>query len=454
MRTSKKRIIYTTIVTLIVVFSSTFAILMTLERNDYRNYLQGEYGKNMFELINSVQNIRVNLAKAEVVGSREQGIAVFGEIFRYSSIATDKLHSLPVSQEAISNTSKFLTQVGDFCYTLGQAASKGENLTDKDYDNIDRLKEESSKLETQLASVSNNINEGRIKWGEIRKKVTGVFAKNDSDMAGSEFENIQKQVAQYPSLIYDGPFSDNVLSIKPKIISKKEVTQKQAETLAKKVMGSNKINNLSVKNITEDGGIKVYRFTANLKSDEKKSVICEISKNGGQILYLMNERTINNSNMDTKKAIQLGEKYLNSLGYKNMVATYSLRYSNEAIINYVYKQGNIIMYPDQIKLKIALDDGEIIGIEAKKYLVAHEDTRNIKDPKISLDSARKRIAKRLNITGEKLTMIPTESNKEVLCYEFSGNYKKDNFKIYINAYTGYEERIIQIIDTPNGELTM
>ncbi len=52
-----------------------------------------------------------------------------------------------------------------------------------------------------------------------------------------------------------------------------------------------------------------------------------------------------------KKAIDIGTKYLNGLGYKNMLPTYTLRYGNEAVISYVYKQGNVIIYPDQIKLK-------------------------------------------------------------------------------------------------------
>ncbi|WP_446899880.1 germination protein YpeB [Clostridium sp. LBM24168] len=456
MRTSKKRIIYTAVVTLIVVFSSTFAILMTLERNDYRNYLQGEYGKNMFELIDAVQNIRVNLAKAEVIGSREQGITVFEEIFRHSATASDKLNSLPISQPVIADTSKFLNQVGDFCYSLAEASSRGKNLADKDYSNIERLKDESLNLENQLNNVSNNINEGQIKWGEIRKKITGVFARNNSNDVLQQFQSIQKQVVQYPALIYDGPFSDNTLSISPKINLQKEISQEQAKSIVKKIMKNNGINNIKAQNVTEKGSIKVYRFVAPLKSDNNKSenLTCEISKNGGKILYLINDRVINNSTIDVKKAINIGKKYLEDLGYKDMVPTYTLRYGNEAVISYVYRQDNIIIYPDQIKLKVALDNGEIVGVESEKYLVAHEDKRNIENAKIGLNLARTRVGKRLNVTGQRMVVIPTENNKEILCYEFSGYYKKDNFKIYINAHTGYEERIIQIINTPNGELTM
>jgi len=63
MKMLKKRILYTSIVTIIVVFSTTFAILMFLERLDYRNYLQGQYSKNMYDLVSSVQNIRVEFRK-------------------------------------------------------------------------------------------------------------------------------------------------------------------------------------------------------------------------------------------------------------------------------------------------------------------------------------------------------------------------------------------------------
>ena len=157
MKMIKKRMLYTSVVTLIVVFSTTFAILMYLERLDYRNYLQGEYSKNMYELVSSVQNIRVNLGKAAIVGSREQSIVVFEEIFRYSSTASDKLHSLPLEQSVVGDTSEFLAQVGDFCYTLAKASSEGKDLNNKEYDLIDVLERQSYTLQEQLNGVLSQI---------------------------------------------------------------------------------------------------------------------------------------------------------------------------------------------------------------------------------------------------------------------------------------------------------
>lgn len=457
MQMTKKRIMYTLAVALIVVFSTTFSVLMALERTDYRNYLQGEYSKNMHELITSVENIRVNLGKAAITGSREQKIVTFEEIFRHSAIANDKLHSLPIPQQNIDNTSRFLSQVGDFSYSLVRASTEGRDLNNKEYDNIDKLKQESFTLQTDLNNVLADINEGKVKWGEIRKKASGVFAKGaGGESLTTQFAAIQKQIAQYPTLIYDGPFSDNVLDIKPKIVSQQEVNVSQATDVVNKVIGSDRIAKLE--NLPSDGKTRIpsYRFkaTINGRNDKENTVTCEVSKNGGKVIYMLDNRLVDNPTMDIKKASDIGAKYLQNLGYNNMISTYSLRYDNTAIINYILNQNNVVIYPDQIKLKIAMDDGSIIGIESEKYLVAHEENRKIETPKISQADAQTKVSNRLKISTIRLAVIPTETDKEVLCYEFAGSYKEDKYVVYINAQTGYEQRIIQIINTPNGELTM
>lgn len=456
MKTDKKRIIYTALVTLIVVFSSTFAILMTLERTDYRNYLQSQYSKNMYELIDNVQNIRTNLAKSAVTGSREQSIVVFEEIFRNSAMADDELNSLPISQETTAETSKFLSQVGDFCYTLAKASTEGKDLTDGDYKTIENLKQQSLTLEDSLKKVSDDINSGNVKWGEIRKKASGVFASEKEANISDKFKNIQKQVVQYPALIYDGPFSDNVMQIVPKISSEKAVSAQAAEKTARAVIGNERIASLQLQSGQGSSTIDSYRYIAEIKgrNDKKQNIICEISKRGGRVVYLIDSKNIGEPTIDVQKAIDKGTRYLSEIGYKNMKSTYTLSYENSAIISYVYQQDNVTVYPDQIKLKVSLEDGSIIGIESEKYLVSHVENRTLPKPKISADEAKKKVGKRLNITSVKQAIIPAETNKEVLCYEFSGNYNGDNFIVYINAETGYEQRIIQIINTPNGTLTI
>lgn len=454
MKDSTKRILYTAATAIIVVFSTTFAILMTLERMDYRNYLQAEYNKNMYQLINSVENIGNNLAKVPVLGSREQDLVVFDEIFRYSTVANDKLHSIPVSQDKLSATSKFLSQLGDFSYVLGNKVSRGGELSNSEVSQVENLKLQAYNLENQLKSVQNDINSGRVRWGEIRQKASGVLASTSTPSVSDEFKGIQKQAVQYPSLVYDGPFSDNNMNIKPRILSQNKVSRAQAETVVKDAIGAKRIKRIEGKGDGK-GTIPTYMFDVYMSGRNKnmEKITCEVSQNGGRMLSIIDNRVAGKATMDINTASQIGRKYLNRIGYKNMFPTYVLNYNNVAVISYVSSMNNMLIYPDMIKLKVSMDDGNVVGLEAEKYLRANYN-RTIQTPQITEAKARERVGKRLSIKSVRTAIVPTETNKEVLCYEFSGSYKGDDFIVYINANTGYETRILQIRNTPNGKLTM
>ena len=122
-------------------------------------------------------------------------------------------------------------------------------------------------------------------------------------------------------------------------------------------------------------------------------------------------------------------------------------------VNYAYNDGGIIVYPDLIKVKIALDNGEVLGVETSGYLNAHKQRNNL-EIVISIEDAKAKLNENLNILSEGMAIIPTEWKTEILCYEFKGKVEEKDFLVYINARTGKEEDILVILDTPNGTLTM
>lgn len=135
-----------------------------------------------------------------------------------------------------------------------------------------------------------------------------------------------------------------------------------------------------------------------------------------------------------------------------MKPTYYLKQGGAVTINYAYLQDNVTIYPDLIKVKIALDNGEVLGMETTGYLNNHTQ-RTIETPSISLEKAKASLNKKLSITSEDLAIIPTEWNTEIFCYEFKGRVDDTDFLVYVNAHTGKEENILVIIDTPDGILT-
>ena len=164
------------------------------------------------------------------------------------------------------------------------------------------------------------------------------------------------------------------------------------------------------------------------------------------------DRKIQQETISEEQAVKIGKEFLQSKGLNNMTQTYYLKNNGIVTINYAYLQDNVIMYSDLIKVKIALDNGEVLGIETTGYLNSHY-TRNIPKVKITENEAKKNLNKKLEINSSRLAFIPTEWKTEIFCYEFTGKINDMDFLVYVNAQTGEEEDILLIVNTPNGTLT-
>jgi germination protein YpeB len=135
-----------------------------------------------------------------------------------------------------------------------------------------------------------------------------------------------------------------------------------------------------------------------------------------------------------------------------MTAVWVTNSNSTVYINYAYEKDDVIYYPDLIKIKIAADTGFLLGIEGANYIYNHTGERAIPDNIQSVDSARAKISSKLIIESEKLTVIPTEWNTEILAYEFSGTYKDGQYFIYITADTLQEIKVMKVIESDGGKL--
>ena len=126
---------------------------------------------------------------------------------------------------------------------------------------------------------------------------------------------------------------------------------------------------------------------------------------------------------------------------------------NIANINFAYSQNGVRCYSDLVKVRVALDTGEIVGMECKGYLMNHRE-RELGGAVLTQEEAQARVSSHLDVTATTMAVIPKDSMREVLCYEFKGTYMNKNFIVYINAENGREEEILLLIESENGILTI
>lgn len=420
----------------------------------YRQSIENNYNMAFFQLVDYVQDVEVYLAKSVISNSQESGAETLTYIWREANLAQTYLSMLPMNSVELENTAKFLNQVSDYSYSLSRKNINNESLSQEDLDNLKELHEYSVNLENVLNQLSNDINNGRIKWGELTKKGSSVFAQQVSNISKDSFGNIEQEFHEYAGLIYDGAFSEHITKAEKVGLTGEDIDEEAAKNIAMDFVGRDQIKEINSNGLAENADIPTYDFNVKLNNqDDSNELTISITKKGGHILFSNFNRDVEVENIDDETANKIGLDFLNSKGYTNMKRTYYLKEEGVMTINYAYVQNDVTMYPDLIKLKVALDNGDILGIETQGYLNSHTE-RNIPEVKVSKEDAKKTLNKNLAIKSEGLAIIPTEYKTEILCWEFKGRVDDTDFLVYINAETGKEEDILTIVNTPNGTLTM
>ena len=268
-------------------------------------------------------------------------------------------------------------------------------------------------------------------------------------MSQDSFGNIEKDLQEYAGLIYDGPFSEHMTSIKPQGLGEGTYAEEDAKKVVYEYVAQNSIKNINYNGIIEST-IKAHSFTV---ETDNGIVYMDITETGGKVLQMNYIRDTGEVVIDMETASKNAIAFLEGHGFKNMKESYYTNNGTTLTINYAYTQNGVICYPDLVKVKVALDNGEIVGMESKGYLNCHHQ-RNFEEPKITIDEAREKINDKIEISSQGLAIIPTDWSTELLTYEFKGKVGENEFIVYINTKTGKEEKVYMIINSQNGMLAI
>ena len=437
------------IIAILLVASIILAYLLYKNNKKYIVVSENDYNMAFYNVVDYVENLKSYLAKSTISKGAEHGAETLTNAWREANLAQVYLSMLPLETQELENTQKFLNQVSEYSYALSRKNINNESLTDQDLNNLRQMYTYSVDLSNTLNQLSDEINQGNISWKELTNKTDTAFAQQVSNISQDSFGNIEQNFHEYSGLIYDGAFSEHITNTEKKGLTGEDITEEDARNIAKDFIGQDKVKEINSLGVSDDADIPSYMFSI---STDKEEISIAISKKGGHLVYMNSNRDVEAEVISQEEANEYGKKFLNEKGFYNMKETYYLKQQGIVTINYAYEQDNVVIYSDLIKVKVALDNGEVLGIETSGYLNSHYE-RDLSNIKISKEEARKNINKNLEITSEGLAIIPTEWKTEIMCYEFKGKVDNIDFLAYINAETGKEEDILIVTNTPNGTLT-
>ncbi len=405
--------------------------------------VENSYMHAVEELSLNLDNIKNDLRKGMYTNSISMLSDLSGKLVSDAATAKNSLARLPVDELDLSETYRFLSQVGNYSKSLAEKCAEGGGLTADERENIAKLHAYAEELSANMWKIEQRIENGEITLSDVAYAAAGLDADEPVTVT-SGFTDFAVNDNNYPTLIYDGPYSDHIMEKSPLMLrNEKPVDRNEAARLAKKLAVGEDLTLLT----EEEGKMPSYVFGSNDRT-------IAVTKAGGMYSYMLGSRAVGKPEITAKEAMTKARAYLAALGIRNITDSYYEIRNGICVINFAAEQNGVTMYTDLIKVGVALDNGEVLSFDMRGYLTNHT-IRELPPPKISAEYAMTLVSGSLTPHSGKLCVIPSSGQNEIFCYEVRcTGIDGENILVYLNAETGREEQILILKIGSSGVLTV
>ena len=419
----------------------------------YKRGVAASYQRAFGDLVVSMTEIDSALQKSLYATSPSMMGSICTDLFGKAMTAQMSLGILPCTTADLEQTAGFVSRIGDYAYVLSRGAAQGREFSEEEKSNLKALSDTASILAENLSQMQHDMNMGELTMDDLYAAEKGAEMSEEANLPhtmSSSVRLIEQEFPEVPALIYDGPFSEHITTMKPRLLEgEKELSENEARTAAAKFLGVQE--GRVYPSGKSEGEMPAYYFTAKVNGCE---LTLEVSVVGGKPINMLCSRQPEEATMSAEEATAAAAKFLESRGFTNMTQSYHMINDNIMTVNFAYEQDGVLCYSDLIKVGVALDTGAIVGFEARGYIMAHCE-REIPEAEVDADTAREQVSSNLEIKSEGIVLIPTDGKYEKLCHEFKCHTPEDkNYIVYVNAVTGEQEKILILIEDESGTLTM
>ena len=433
------------IVSAMLIASTIFWLTSQSKNSNLSTQIENVYQRNFYDLVDNVNNAEVKLGKVLASDYDSYSEKLLSEISKNANSASYNLSNLPISLNGIDETKKFINQVGGYTDSLANKLDKGQKLTQAEKDTLEDIHFSIVALKDSLSQFGD---EYMAKGYSIFKE--GSLTDGDYNNFTLKIQGIKTSDVEYPTMIYDGPFSDSEYNKQIKALPQEEITIERAKQAIKDTYLN--VTDDNIKYLAETNGkFKTFDFSVRLNGNI--SLYIQITKNGGKILTISGYGDSDTKNISLTEAIAK----VKELAKKQTGATFDCVWSDivggDAYLNLAPVQNGVVLYPDLIKAKVDLSSGEMVGYSASSFYTNHTK-RQISSAEFGKESADKKIPQGYNVEMSRLCLAPLDYGQEILCYEYKCIKNDETYYIYINAQTGITENILKVVETNDGNKLM
>lgn len=411
------------------------------EKNSILIKAENQYQRAFHDLSYHVDKLHTELGNTLAVHSASTGShrKSLVNVWRITSEAQNEINQLPLTLLPFNKTEEFLSRISKFSYQTAVRDLTKQPLTENEMKNLKELHKSSAKISQDLQGVQNKVISKRLRWMDVETALASEKEPLDNTIIDG-FKTVDKRVGEYPELDWGPSISSMYNKRSVKKLGGEPVTIQDIQRKAADFIG---MKDPSAVQVLENGrGTEWASYTANVPGGQNgEAWSLDFTKNGGHLISYNHNRTVGQKSVDAKTARARADEFLGSKGYSGLTPVSYDEYGNEGNFIYVSKDGDVLIYPEKVTLRVALDNGQVTGLQASDYVYERENKTAIKPPKLTLQQARKYLNPEYKETYHRLAQIENDRAEKVLTYEFGGAINGSNYRIYINADNGNEELV-------------
>jgi len=405
---------------LVVVILGVYSYETTVERNNLEMSVHNIYTNelsNATEKLNSLQEaVSLSLLFNDEVEVNRQ----LQDVWRLSNELRGNLGKLPLDEQTTNEWLRYLGRLGDEARlaepdewkTKGKQYQKsltalGEEwtvATSTYYTNDKNFKkwEDETMRQTAFTDVSKNIRS---------------MNETDFPITASESDYMKKQSLQD--------------------LKDKEWTKQQVIDKFHQLFPSLKEAPITVTVNKDDSPYEFYH----LKFAWGPRVgYVDFTKKGGHILSFLLDRPNTSNVISHEKAKEAAEQFLKEINIDDV--TFIEARENHEAWHFVYSRvvDGVIVYPDTLQVKIAKDDGEVLGLNLMEY-VKKEKIESVDIPEID---PQKFFGDEVIVEEERLVYVEDDAYSLALCYEWLVRTDEDRPRTYKVVVDAKNHHVLQI----------
>ncbi len=439
------------------------ALLISLGWGFYQYHQAGEcrliaennYHRALNDFASHLDQLETDLAKENVASSPSQKIFYLSQVSGNSDAALKDFAQIPAEQTGLSYTGQFLAQAGDFSRTLAQRVAGGGKISAEEEKTLRDMHERLISVNEKVQDLIVRMNTENIAWTDPTPLLGKWFGFGTTQVAeaaadGSEapaksvrsgLDQLDAGLQKLPPFSYTGEYAVHEVP-KPLGLPSGNVTKEQAQVNARDFLSK-----AGYPDVTPE-------FAGDTQGDfggyawKHEEAYLEVSHQGGVVIFYRDQRSIETRTMNKEEAANKAKVVLQALDW-NLTLTSSEDFGAYVQLDFVAEKDGVRIYPDKVRLMIALDNGQLVGFDAVPYYAFHHSRTY--PAKITPEQAVRALRPDFRVSEKRMAVVTKSGNQEVYCYEFRGQYQGEEYLIYLNAATGAEEKIQRILKTPRGE---